>query len=119
MKEEPVDTENISALIPRPLESSQQTEQVNPAYAGRLIQYLRRWSEITNDQRILSWISGIKIPFIKKPTQRGSHMRLPNNPTNLVNLKRNIAELINKGAISKSVFSSLFLSPDSFCHHIF
>jgi len=114
---EPVGTENISALIPRPLESSQQTEQVNPAYAGRLNQYLSQWAEITNDQRVLSWISGFKIPFIKKPTQRGSYMKLPNNPTNLVNLKRSIAELINKGAISKSVFkpgqflSSYFLIP--------
>nr|CAI5847961.1 unnamed protein product [Callosobruchus analis] len=38
-------------------------------YAGRPSQFLPTWRVITQDQAVLDWVSGLKIPFSSRPKQ--------------------------------------------------
>lgn len=87
-----------------------------PNQAGILKHYLHKWAEITNDPVILSWVSGYKIPFIKKVIQN----HLPDqryNSLESAQIRESINELLTMGAISECLpckdqyISSVFVTP--------
>lgn len=106
-----------SSLTEQPKDPEQLlVTQVNTSYAGRLSNYLQKWALYTNDRIVLSWISGYKIPFSKKPVKR----YLPKQSftsNELSKVEEAIAQLLQIGAVSKTnqksgqFLSSVFLVP--------
>nr|CAH7726458.1 unnamed protein product [Callosobruchus chinensis] len=84
---------------------------------GRLRNFLPKWKEITQDKRILSWILGLKIPFVIKPTQSLQPSEIHWSDSEKITLRASVQELLAMGAISKvshckgEFISSIFLRP--------
>nr|CAH7765682.1 unnamed protein product [Callosobruchus chinensis] len=84
---------------------------------GRLRNFLPKWKEITQDKRILSWILGLKIPFVIKPTQSLQPSERHWSDSEKITLRASVQELLAMGAISKvshckgDFISSIFLRP--------
>lgn len=74
--------------------------------AGRLKFFSKYWSEITSDATILSWVHGFKIPFSRKVEQ--THPPLEPNWTDQekITLKQQMDELLRKGAIRETKFTT-------------
>lgn len=86
-------------------------------YAGRLSQFYTQWSSITNDQTILSWISGYRIPFSRPVIQSNIPKSQSYTKLEKSQLKHCISDLLTIGAISQckpcngQFLSSFFLVP--------
>lgn len=84
---------------------------------GRLCKFLPIWEKLTHDKNILSWISGLKIPFIAKPRQNVHPSERLWSPREKTAIKESLNELFSSGAISKvehckgEFLSTIFLVP--------
>lgn len=84
---------------------------------GRLRNFLPIWEKITQDKNILSWISGLEIPFVNKPRQNVRPSEKQWSQSERTVLKESVQELLASGAISKvrhckgEYISSIFLVP--------
>lgn len=78
-------------------------------YSGSLVNFYRKWTEITNDSLVLQWVQGIRIPFNTKPKQ----LLEPKNCENIDQspYQTAINKLLSIGAISRcSPMKNQFLS---------
>lgn len=76
------------------------TQQVGQSYCGRLKYFKDAWLQITADPRILSWISGYKIPFITLPVQNVDvhNDNISEKEVNKIDIC--VHKLLEKGAIN-------------------
>lgn len=85
-------------------------------FAPQLVHFSneRKWKKLTQDQRILSFIEGYQITFLRQPVQRKllHSAKLKTNQIQLVNHK--IRSMLEKGAIQK-----VFHSPWDFIRNFF
>ena len=85
--------------------------------AGRLQYFLENWKILTNDPKILEWISGLKIDFQEEPFQeRVPHQaQMPMQESELIN--QMVEAMLRKGAVhlvhskDSQFLSNLFLVP--------
>nr|CAH7754396.1 unnamed protein product [Callosobruchus chinensis] len=88
----------------------QEIEQVNKP-AGSLLFFHSEWSKITDDKMLLSWIKGLKLPFLKKPIQE----IIPREPKSSstekssINYAKRIAQYGNYKHDSHQYVSNIFL----------
>lgn len=84
--------------------------EVGP-YAGSLKRYLHNWEKVTNDKVIISWLRGLKLPFVTQPVQsRTPTTQYPVTQDHLIDLA--ITDLANIGAVTKcETKKGEFLSP--------
>nr|CAH7764024.1 unnamed protein product [Callosobruchus chinensis] len=98
--------------------TSKQQESIKVSkLAGRLSQFLPEWQKITSDKVTLSYVSGLSIPFSKRPLQK----LLPREPNwslgGKIEIEKFISKLTKLGAVSKVVasrnqfISNIFLTP--------
>lgn len=82
--------------------------------AGRLKHYYEKWKVFTQDKRILSWVKGIKIPFLKRPKQLFIPKQQNFSASESGIIKKAVNKLLKLGAISR-------VQPckDQFISHIF
>lgn len=87
------------------------------SYAGRLQDFVSVWKSITKNKIILSWVSGVKIPFLEHPKQN----KIPREPKwsyrDDSDITLSIKELLSKQVITKvrpvkhQFISNIFLTP--------
>nr|CAH7760283.1 unnamed protein product [Callosobruchus chinensis] len=69
--------------------------------AGRLKYFYHHWKDLTNNKQILSWLEGVKFPFIKSPSQAFA----PKEPNWSLKeqelISHSIGKMLKSGAISK------------------
>lgn len=88
-------------------------------YAGRLSLFYRRWSQITDDHTILSWIKGYKIKFSSPVVQDTVPVPRAYTDSERIQLIEAIDNLLQIGAVSEckpccgQYLSSFFLTPKS------
>lgn len=68
--------------------------------SGRLQYFKANWTEITDNQSILSWLDGFKIPFVLKPVQKIPPQEPMWSNKEKEILKESISKLLDMGAIS-------------------
>lgn len=79
--------------------------------------YYPEWSQITNDEVLLSWIRGYKIPFLCTPTQSECPCTIPKSEQEHIEFDKAIQKLISINAVAKcchedgEFISSIFLVP--------
>lgn len=75
------------------------------------------WKEITSDRRILSWIKGYRIPFIRKPKQNTIPREHRWSSTEKSTIQEHLNKLLKMGAIRECApvknqfISKIFLTP--------
>lgn len=85
--------------------------------AGRLQYFYQAWSDLTKDKQVLSWVKGIKIPFVQPPLQFSTPREPKWSLREQNQIQDSIQELLQKGAINKvkpckgQFISKIFLTP--------
>lgn len=93
-----------------------QTIQVGTS-VERLKTFISKWKELTQDKLVLSWISGLEIPFHKKPQQYVEPSERKWSEREKLLLSSCINKLLNLGAIQKvepcdnQFISNVFMRP--------
>ncbi|OXU18776.1 hypothetical protein TSAR_005753 [Trichomalopsis sarcophagae] len=77
--------------------------------AGRLQFFINEWRKITSDPRIISWLKGFKIPFVKKPVQLKSPIEKDWSNNEETEISKLLKELLAKGAICQNQMAQVDL----------
>ena len=81
--------------------------------------FIKEWSQLTTDFRILTWIQGYRIPFQMRVFQNAVPKTRSWSPPELTTVSQIIATLLNKGVITNcsnseaQFISDIFLEPKS------
>lgn len=84
---------------------------------GRLRGFIENWKRVTSDTRVLEWIDGYEIPFVRSVTQNAVPKKPAWSVEEKTKIKEHIEKLVAKGAISKALpqkdqfLSNIFLIP--------
>lgn len=121
MKEHLTSTKIDSFLFSAAVSTSHDSPPILNAvkYAGRLSLFYRRWSQITDDHTILSWIKGYKIKFSSPVSQDTVPVPRVYTDSERIQLIEAIDNLLQIGAVSEckpccgQYLSSFFLTPKS------
>jgi Reverse transcriptase (RNA-dependent DNA polymerase)/DNA N-6-adenine-methyltransferase (Dam) len=73
--------------------------QVSTYYAGRLMHFIDEWHKITSDNRVLSYVQGLQLPFRSYPNQTIGPMEPSWSLSEQEAISHSILELSNNGAI--------------------
>lgn len=97
--ETPVHGTGAAAVITSIQEST--TLEVSKKVAGRLTYFVNKWSNVTTNRTILSWIQGLKIPFVKKPVQGYVAKERKWSNSDMTNVKSSIDKLLEGGLLAE------------------